>query len=86
MTYIKKESLYDLLADLEAVYPDAAKEFRWAVSEMPALDVEPVRRGKWVQFGSETGWGIAFECSACGRSEAYKSDYCPNCGAKMEVE
>ena len=35
MTYIKKESLYDLLTDFEAVYPEAAAAFRVAVAEMP---------------------------------------------------
>ena len=34
MTYIKKESLYDLLTDLESVYPEAAAAFRVAVAEM----------------------------------------------------
>lgn len=35
MTYTTKESAYDLLTDLETVYPDAAKAFRLAVAEMP---------------------------------------------------
>ena len=35
MTYITKEEIYDLLADLEAVYPEATAAFRVAVAEMP---------------------------------------------------
>ena len=36
MNYITKEAVYDLLADLEAVYPEATAAFRVAVAEMPA--------------------------------------------------
>ena len=36
MTYIKKESLYDLLTDFEAVYPEATAAFRVAVADMKA--------------------------------------------------
>lgn len=26
------------------------------------------------------------KCSECGETEFYATDFCPNCGAKMEVE
>ena len=63
------------------------------IDDTPTLDVEPVRRGEWIETvgnGKE-----AIECTACGAywcyrvpSDIYLSDtnYCPNCGAKMEVE
>lgn len=35
MTYIKKESLYELCADFESVYPEAAAAFRLAVTDLP---------------------------------------------------
>ena len=35
MTYIKKESLYDLLENFERLYPEATAAFRVAVAEMP---------------------------------------------------
>ena len=44
------------------------------------LDVPPVtskpKIGKWIQD----------KCSQCGSSAYYKSNFCPNCGAKMEEE
>ena len=52
-----------------------------AIKSVPS--VEPERKpGKWVEnkWGEET-------CSECGYThKAEGSNYCPNCGAKMEVE
>ncbi len=46
------------------------------IEEIPAVDVAPVRHGKW--FGTV--------CTACGESTSfyYDCDYCPQCGAKMD--
>ena len=35
MSYITKEAVYDLLADLEAVYPEATAALRVAVADVP---------------------------------------------------
>ena len=60
------------------------------VKSSPAADVEPVRRGRWVgRSGLFQG-----ECSVCGYRTYDKTadwarkywTYCPNCGAKMELE
>ena len=29
-------------------------------------------------------WGEMFYCSQCNKYESYKSNFCPNCGAKMK--
>lgn len=34
--------------------------------------------GEWVKCGT------IFKCTACNRTRAKKSDFCPNCGAKMK--
>lgn len=51
---------------------------------------EPVRRGQWIYKGDDTFAG-EYACSYCnGRAEVdlygqwILSNYCPNCGAKME--
>lgn len=62
------------------------------LTSAPAVDAEVVRHGKWGRFG-KTHHRIV--CSACkfptpfkkqanGYHLAWKSNYCPNCGAKME--
>ena len=48
--------------------------------EIPAADVAPVRHGRWLHRKN----GIAY-CSEC-EIEAVEdgTEYCPNCGAKMD--
>lgn len=52
------------------------------IQDAPAVDVEPVRHGKWVNM---------CECSVCGRAYGPRNavhiqhyHYCPKCGAKMD--
>lgn len=56
------------------------------IEKIPAVDAELVKRGRWVY----DHW-CEFKCSACGewsKSEPYrgKENFCPNCGAKMDLE
>ncbi len=55
------------------------------LSSVPVADVEPVRHGRWRWIGADR-WNDAFECSECGRILMDDSNYCPNCGAKMDSE
>ena len=61
--------------------PKEEAAFRSTIEEMPTIEAEPVRHGKWVDTGSGQ------ECSVCGEIQyGYDSGryYCSNCGAKME--
>ena len=50
--------------------------------EMPAADVEPVRRGCWEEYSVSM-----MVCSRCGKHTAkHNFNYCPNCGAKMDED
>jgi len=56
----------------------------------PLVEVEPVRRGKWVHDGYDIPHGVDWmHCSECGNREPYvpaaMTNYCPICGAKMEA-
>lgn len=48
---------------------------------------EPKRiRGKWIDTRGNTEWyAREYECSECGGTMLGESNFCPNCGAKMEV-
>lgn len=47
--------------------------------------VQPKQRtGHWIERYSE-GIGKWFECNQCGLDVKKPVNYCPNCGAKMEV-
>ena len=53
-----------------------------AADRIPAADVRPVVRGKWVQGDMPTYGG--YKCSVCGANTVqYKAYFCPNCGADM---
>ena len=55
---------------------------------LPTADVAPVVHGRWV-YGED----VDIQCSVCG-ADAFtegdyrqvKSRYCPDCGAKMDLE
>ena len=53
------------------------------IEKQPTIEAEPVRHGKWLS--SPTGW---IYCSVCHREPPgetnQRSEYCPNCGAKMD--
>lgn len=60
---------------------------------LPAVDAEPVRRGKWemcratLNTGFATMTGTYPTCSLCGYAEFgvdKSTPYCPNCGARMD--
>lgn len=51
---------------------------------IPAADVRPVARGKWI-----TVMYHLYECSECGaayQDVGYGFNFCPNCGARMDGE
>ena len=49
---------------------------------IPAADVAPVRHGRWLYVDTDTEQ--FFLCNRCKKKEYWESDYCPNCGAKMD--
>lgn len=51
------------------------------ISGMLAADVAQVVHGKWIPLGKRA---TIFECSVCNKCEPHISEYCPNCGAKMD--
>lgn len=48
----------------------------------PAADVAPVVHGRWVYVDGESEY--FFLCNRCKKKEYWESNYCPNCGAKMD--
>lgn len=60
------------------------------LEKLPAADVAPVRHGRWISIICSYGTP---KCSVCDWSIPYSEDsrldatnYCPNCGAKMDLE
>ena len=55
-------------------------------------DVQPVKYGRWIGIyewakmhdSRPSGVCIYFWCSECQTAQEKKSNFCPNCGAKMD--
>lgn len=58
------------------------------IEGLPAADVEPVRRGRWIVPPPPDAYTYCkVVCSECHKvAGKHKTVYCPNCGAKMELE
>ena len=53
------------------------------INAMPTIEAVPVRRGKWREYPAADGMN---QCSVCGVLRFGESNYCPNCGARMDEE
>lgn len=56
---------------------------------LPAANVEPVRRGEWRHTHTGSSYfNECLKCTYCGfeDTELCVFNYCPNCGAKMDLE
>ena len=83
--YISREAALTELQNPELF--NVSPRFLQILRDLPAADVEPVRRGRW---GKKQGgfWEFA-ACSLCGEKTPTVGiipNFCPNCGAKMELE
>lgn len=57
------------------------------MEQTPTIEAEPVRHGKWVMIGADKrGRGGIHKCTACNNTYPYTCKFCPNCGAKMDLE
>ena len=88
--YIKKEDIEQKIQDglNNLGLGHDAIEVLGMIYEMPAADVSPVRHGRWLQKKHKI-FGNAYDyvCSECGCDYALAEyNYCPNCGAKMDLE
>ena len=55
------------------------------LDNLPSADVEPVRHGRWIADLTNP-YGMRYICSECDVKRRFRSNYCPNCGAKMDKE
>ena len=58
------------------------------VEDAPTVEAKPVVHGKWIEFDIDYGGipTVGYQCSECGQSNGFITDFCPNCGADMRGE
>lgn len=96
--YVERDvALKEIFSVYEREFPTASGAFDEFVTKtipniltyISSADVAPVRRGQWKPAGL-TFMGESVDCPECGYRIAASIgrgwNYCPNCGAKMEVE
>ena len=64
-----------------------AYQFPGDLENEPTIDAVPVVHGRWernivIKCGLKHHEG--FNASCCNRWSKYRTNYCPNCGAKMD--
>ena len=92
--YVKKWPVVDKLTTLENEFqrykpfrPCEATMYRRIcdveieIGKMDAEDVATVVHGWWKRYGRNLG-----ECSNCGEIVNIRYNYCPNCGARVDLE
>lgn len=90
--YIEREAALDCFAcdlgkkDYSVSYQGFMTEAAFRINDLPAADVRPVVRGKWIDEHSDKPNDPRMRCSVCTCVEAplLKWRFCPNCGAEME--
>ena len=90
--YIERKAIRDALYDADAITMSGVK----ILNQFPAANVATVRHGRWISLTDCSNAGVY--CSVChkkvykedyaicNRKNKLRSDYCPNCGAKMDSE
>ena len=81
--YVTKEQVIDWYRPYGQT--DEPIPFETLVSDlrdMKAADVATVRHGRWMCVDTDTEQ--FFLCNRCKKKEYWESDYCPNCGCRMD--
>lgn len=75
-----RRRVYNCLKDFPCEY--TKEDVLSCIDRVPAADVEPVQYGKWEYDATHD----VFSCTVC-KTETYSaSNFCPNCGTKMDLE
>ena len=94
--YTKIETARSIICDMcEYLYPDGycpekcdlekcdLEKCDWMEHlKEDAADVAPVVHGRWLCVDTDTEH--FFLCNRCKKKEFWESNYCPNCGARMD--
>ena len=84
--YIEREDLLELYRIDDPVLNENGHVplpvIRQNIMDIPAADVAPVRHGRWVCVDTDTEQ--FFLCNKCKKKEYWESNYCPNCGCRMD--
>ena len=73
-----------VIVQAEALQRSKGHHYHHFIHELPTIDAELVRHGRWIDTPIGT-----IECSECGHGYnlvGMFAFYCPHCGAKMDLK
>ena len=80
---------YNAAHNLAEMWPGGINDAIDAIIAVPPAQPERIK-GRWI-YHPEIGWGETWLCDQCGEKTAStvmgkpRANFCPNCGAEMEV-
>lgn len=84
MSYIEREAVKEAILSWAVCinHPEllSKEDALHCIDYLPAADVAEVMHAKWIKH---EGYD---ECEVCHSKTIYGSNYCPNCGARMDKE
>ena len=95
--YIEREALeHHFMTKRRFLDKDTVMDAAYEVNKFPAADVAPAKKSFWEVYDTEAYVGAHsngepkwakrrfFRCERCRKGTAVKTNYCSNCGAKMD--
>lgn len=79
--YLSKMLMYEGKYEMSSA--DDFNKAMEAVKDAPSIDAEVVHRAKWI-YHKSSDVTLNFECSECHNCMFNVTNYCCNCGAKMD--
>lgn len=68
----------------QVTYNAAISDACRGVDTMPAADVQEVRHGRWIN--TQYPYGKCSECGCFLDTVENETNYCPNCGSRMDLD
>ena len=97
--YISRETLLKAVEKMDRLDEETKTKYEYdkegyilLIQNAPASNVEEAKHGHWEEIKTgENLYDYCFKCSNCNNETPPNSfvvspDYCPNCGAKMDLE
>lgn len=83
--YYEAKALERAIDTAPRITPSTKSVLKKIIRSAPVADAEPVVHGRW--GGNGIPDSMLSACSVCGFGcGAYSFRYCPNCGARMDLE
>ncbi len=85
--YVDKKSVISVLNEAGFWEKEDQEVAIYCVEQTRSADVAPVKHGRWSDYVHV--WSqdyVQTRCSECSLTNDAKTMYCPNCGAKMDME